>query len=84
MRVIDLQIDEIFAAGGDRYFRITIQVGALKIQGRLTDRSFIYLMQGKPATMRDAEVSGQVLPLDAKWPVTVDADALNLRKVDWL
>ena len=84
MRVIDLQIDEMFEADNNRFFRLTIQVGALKIQGRLTDRSFIYLMQGKPATMRDAEVSGQVLPLDAKWPVTVDADALNLRKVDWL
>ena len=84
MRVIELKIDEIFAVDGDRYFQITIQAGALKIQGRLNDRSMVYLMQGKPATMRDAEVSGQVLPLDAKWPVTVDDDSLNLRKVDWL
>ena len=84
MRVIDLQIDEMFEADNNRFFRLTIQVGALKIQGRLTDRSFIYLMQGKPATMRDAEVEGQVKPVDAKWPVTVDTDALNLRKVFWL
>ena len=84
MRVIDLQIVEMFTPDGDRYFQITIQAGALKIQGRFTDRSFIYLMQGKPATMRDAEVGGWVKPEDAKWPVTVDADSLNLREVDWL
>ena len=84
MRVIDLQIDEMFEADNNRFFRLTIQVGALKIQGRLTDRSFIYLMQGKPATMRDAEVGGWVKPAGENLGVAVDADSLNLREVDWL
>jgi len=84
MRVIDLQIVEMFTPDGDRYFQITIQAGALKIQGRFTDRSFIYLMQGKPATMRDAEVGGWVKPAGENLGVAVDADSLNLREVDWL
>ena len=84
MRVIDLQIVEMFTPDGDRYFQITIQAGALKIQGRFTDLNFIRLTQGNPTTILHAEVSGHVKPEDAKWPVTVDADALNLRKVFWL
>ena len=83
MNVVDLHIEEIFEETGG-YFRLTIQAGAVKIQGRLLDKSLIYLMQGVPTTLRDADVSGWIKPKDQKRPVEIDAASFNLREVEWL
>lgn len=83
MNVVDLHIEEIFEEN-DSYFRLTIQAGAVKIRGRLPERSLIHLVQGDPAAMRDAEVSGWVKPVGYKQRLEIDTDSLNLRKVEWL
>ena len=83
MNVADLHIEEIFE-DNDIYFRLTIQAGAIKIQGRLPERSLIRLIQGDPATLRDVDVSGWAKPKDQKRSVEIDAESINLRRVDWL
>lgn len=80
MKVLHLYIEEIFEEN-DAYFRLTIQAGAVKIHGRLPDRSLIYLVQGVPATLRDVNAGGWVKPLDCQRRLEVDTDSFNFREV---
>jgi len=81
MNVVDLRIEEILENDGS-YFRMTIQAGAIKIQGNFQERSLIYLIRGIPVTMKNVDVNGRVKPKGHKRRVEIDSESLALRKVE--
>lgn len=81
MKALVLHIEEIFEEN-DRYFRLTIQVGAVKISGRLRERSLIYLMKGAPATLRNVQAEGWVTPVGYKKRLEVDSDSFNFWEIE--